>query len=80
MDQVLNYPKMDRESTFGWGEHNLLRSSFYYNSKFVPMVWRRWLGQWENQQERRKWEVGKGRMCLPGILFHPLKFETEWRW
>ena len=79
MDQVLNYPKFERESPFGWGEHNLLRSSFYYNSKFAPKVWRRWLGQWENGREEVKWESGSGRMCLPGILFHPVKFETEWR-
>ncbi|KAK5239441.1 hypothetical protein LTR16_011926, partial [Cryomyces antarcticus] len=34
MDRVFNHPKEAWESPFGWGEHNLLGSSFYYNSGF----------------------------------------------
>jgi hypothetical protein len=79
MNQALNYPHRELESPFGWGEHNLLGSTFYYNSGFAATLWRRWLGQWEDKEEQEKWEGVTGRMCLPGILFHPVKYETARR-
>jgi hypothetical protein len=72
---VLNYPRTETESLFGWGEHNLLGSAFYYNSGFGAKIWRRWLGQWEDEEEQKLWEGKTGRMCLPGILFHPVKYD-----
>ncbi|EKG13186.1 hypothetical protein MPH_09658 [Macrophomina phaseolina MS6] len=76
MNQIFNYPKKDIDSPFGWGEHNLLGSSFYYNSGFSGALWRRWLGASENEEGGRfEEENGSGRMCLRGILFHPIKFE-----
>ncbi|KAF2090045.1 hypothetical protein K490DRAFT_71723 [Saccharata proteae CBS 121410] len=76
MNQIFNYPKKDIDSPFGWGEHNLLGSSFYYNSGFSGALWRRWLGADENGEGGRlEEENGSGRMCLRGILFHPIKFE-----
>jgi len=77
MNQILNYPKEVKESPFGWGEHNMLGSSFYYNSGFSSALWRRWLGQAENGEGGRiQEEEGMGRMCLRPILHHPIKHEA----
>ncbi|KAK6436871.1 hypothetical protein LTR95_006943 [Oleoguttula sp. CCFEE 5521] len=76
MDQVFNYPKEIWSSPFGWGENNLLGSTFYYNAGFSGALWRRWLGMAENGEGGRKWEEeGSGRMCLRGVLHHPVKRE-----
>lgn len=76
MNQILNYPKEVHDSPFGWGEHNMLGSSFYYNSGFSGALWRRWLGQAENKEGGRiQEEEGMGRMCLRPILHHPIKHE-----
>ncbi|KAF2841034.1 hypothetical protein M501DRAFT_1015020 [Patellaria atrata CBS 101060] len=76
MDKIFNYPQKPHESPFGWGEHNLKGSSFYYNSDFAPRVWRRWLGEIEGGEGGAKQEnEGSGRMCLRGMLFHPIKRE-----
>lgn len=78
MDQVFNHPKEIWESPFGWGEHNLLGSSFYYNSGFSGALWRRWLGQAENNEGGRKYEDGgSGRLCLRSMLHHPIKHELN---
>ncbi|EMC99880.1 hypothetical protein BAUCODRAFT_30291 [Baudoinia panamericana UAMH 10762] len=77
MNQVFNYPKEIWDSPFGWGEHNLLGSSFYYNSGFSGALWRRWLGQAENHEGGRRWEEERtGRMCLRATLHHPIKTEN----
>ena len=78
MDQIFNYPKEVWDSPYGWGEHNSLGGSFYYNSQFAGRLWRRWLGQKEEgvggiQHE----EQGTGRMCLRGSLHHPIKHESS---
>lgn len=76
MDKIFNHPINDIESPFGWGEHNLLGSSFYYNSGFSGALWRRWLGQAENNEGGRGFEdAGSGRMCLRSMLHHPVKQE-----
>jgi hypothetical protein len=77
MDRTLNYPPSIHASPFGWGENNMLGSSFYYNSAFAGPVWRRWLGmQWLDEGGRRNEEAGTGRMCLRSMLVHPIKYET----
>lgn len=77
MNQVYNYPENMWDSPFGWGEHNMLGSSFYYNSGFSGALWRRWLGMSENNEGGRVWEeVGSGRMCLRPIVHHPIKHEN----
>ncbi|KAK5108052.1 hypothetical protein LTR62_008826 [Meristemomyces frigidus] len=77
MDRNFNYPKNIWESPFGWGEHNLLGSSFYYNSGFSGALWRRWMGQSEGGEGGARWEEeGSGRMCLRPVLHHPIKHEA----
>ncbi|KAK3725940.1 hypothetical protein LTR37_000088 [Vermiconidia calcicola] len=89
MDQTFNYPRTPQASVFGWGENNLMGSTFYYNSAFSPALWRRWLGQCESKKDshkrwqcqsgkggRKQEEAGAGRMCLRSTLHHPVKFET----
>ncbi|CAJ2512437.1 Uu.00g054520.m01.CDS01 [Anthostomella pinea] len=76
MDQVFNRPTTPEESPFGWGEHNMQGSTFYYNAGFSGAVWRRWLGAREKGEGGREdEEAGSGRMCLRGLLHHPVKHE-----
>ena len=78
MDQVLNYPQTKQDSPFGWGEHNLQGSTFYYRSYFAESLWRRWLGQEvDGVGGQGQEEMGTGRMCLRSMLLHPVKRETE---
>lgn len=77
MDQVFNKPVNEIHSVYGWGEHNWLGSSFYYNSGFSGALWRRWLGERENNEGGYHEEMeGTGRMCLRPILHHPIKNEN----
>jgi len=77
LDKVFNHPQKPEESPFGWGEHNQLGSSFYYNSGFSGALWRRWLGYKENGEGGSSFEKqGTGRVCLRPILFHPIKHEN----
>ncbi len=77
MDRVFNYPAAPHESPFGWGEHNFLGSSFYYNAGFSGALWRRWLGAAEDGEGGRWFEQKhSGRMCLRGLLHHPIKEEA----
>ena len=76
MDHAFNHPREVWESPFGWGEHNMLGSSFYYNSGFSGLLWRRWLGQSEDNEGGKDFEEkGTGRMCLRSTLHHPVKHE-----
>ena len=76
MDKVFNRPASKQESPFAWGENNFLGSSFYYNAAFSGLLWRRWLGGAQNDEGGRAWEEKRsGRMCLRGLLHHPIKHE-----
>lgn len=76
MDQVFNYPETKINSPFGWGEHNWMGATFYYNSGFSGALWRRWLGERENNEGGVQDEMeGTGRMCLRSVLHHPIKHE-----
>ncbi|KAK5165818.1 uncharacterized protein LTR77_008741 [Saxophila tyrrhenica] len=76
-EQVLNRPEGKEKSAFGWGEHNLLGGTFYYNARFGPRLWRRWLGLRSEAWDGWVGERGEegGRLCLPGLLVHPVKDE-----
>jgi hypothetical protein len=76
MDQIFNHPNKPTDSVFGWGEHNQLGSSFYYNSGFAGALWRRWFGYKENKEGGSWLELTTtGRMCLRSTLLHPIKWE-----
>lgn len=64
-----------RGSVFGTAyEHNLKGLSWYFNSGFAPNLWRRWLGYRVDGRGGEVEEMAEeGRMCLPGILLHPVK-------
>lgn len=70
-------------------EHNHKGASWYYNSEFSGLLWRRWLGYPQHDgrgrggskgkerggQEEESKAGGTGRMCLRSMLLHPIKFE-----
>ncbi|KAF1991239.1 hypothetical protein K402DRAFT_400700 [Aulographum hederae CBS 113979] len=69
-------------------EHNFHSVSWYYYGRFGRVLWRRWMG-WQtdsgdgmmadgyNAVGTKEWEdwnfMPRGRMCLPGVLVHPIK-------
>lgn len=65
-------------SVFGPGEHVFRGSSYYSNAAFAGGLWRTWLGR---EEERAGWEentpdgLAGGRMCLPMMMLHPIKYE-----
>lgn len=77
MDEVFNHPKQPQDSPFAWGEHNFLGSTFYYNAGFSGALWRRWMGHAEDiGGGKAAEEKGSDRMCLRGLLLHPIKSEA----
>ncbi|KAF2822650.1 hypothetical protein CC86DRAFT_81078 [Ophiobolus disseminans] len=76
LDNTFNKPPKPTDSVFGWGEHNQLGNSFYYNAGFSSEWWRRWLGSRENDKGGpTAEEAGTGRLCMRSTLFHPVKKE-----
>ncbi|KAF2748491.1 hypothetical protein M011DRAFT_476496 [Sporormia fimetaria CBS 119925] len=76
IDGTFNHPHKPTDSVFGWGEHNQLGNSFYYNAAFSAQWWRRWLGSRENDEGGTEHELnGSGRLCIRPTLFHPVKYE-----
>lgn len=58
-------------------EHNFHGTTWYYSAAFSGVLWRRWLGFEEGGEGGRKYEErGTGRMCLPPMLLHPIKWEA----
>jgi len=63
-----------RTSVFGDREHNFRGTTWYYNAGFPEVLWHRWLGMRFNGDGGEQEELaGEGRMCLPGMLLHPVK-------
>ncbi|KAI9800768.1 MAG: hypothetical protein M1833_003185 [Piccolia ochrophora] len=63
-----------RTSVFGSREHNFRGTSWYYNAGFAPNLYKRWLGfRVDNGGGEEAEMAGDGRMCLPGVLLHPVK-------
>jgi len=55
-------------------QHNFLGTTWYYHAGFAPNLWRRWLGyKVDNDGGEEQELAGEGRMCLPGVLLHPVK-------
>ncbi|KAK5047625.1 hypothetical protein LTR84_006290 [Exophiala bonariae] len=63
-----------RTSVFGDREHNFRGMTWYYNAGFPEVLWHRWLGiKFHNAGGEQEEMAGEGRMCLPGMLLHPVK-------
>lgn len=63
-----------RTSVYGGREHNFKGTTWFYDAVFAPNLWRRWLGyKVDNDGGEQQEMAGEGRMCLPGILLHPVK-------
>lgn len=63
-----------RASVFGDREHNFRGTTWYYNAGFAPNLWKRWLGyRVDNNGGEEEEMAGEGRVCLPGMLLHPVK-------
>jgi hypothetical protein len=55
-------------------EHNFKGTTWYYDAGFAPNLWKRWLGhKVDNDGGEVEEMAGEGRMCLPAMLFHPMK-------
>lgn len=55
-------------------QHNFLGTSWYYHAGFPANLWKRWFGYKVDGGGGEVSEVaGEGRMCLPGMLLHPVK-------
>ncbi|KAL9094406.1 MAG: hypothetical protein Q9165_003256 [Trypethelium subeluteriae] len=72
-DSIYNHDREVNFKTFSW----------YYATGFPKTLYRRWLG-WEAVETQsidgglglaggNEWEEERGRMCLPGMLLHPVK-------
>ena len=63
-----------RTSVYGGREHNFKGTTWFYDAGFAPNLWRRWLGYIVDNDGGEQDEIGgEGRMCLPGMLLHPVK-------
>lgn len=63
-----------RTSVYGGREHNFKGTTWFYDAGFSPNLWRRWLGyKVDNDGGEQEELAGEGRMCLPGMLLHPIK-------
>ncbi|KZF26492.1 hypothetical protein L228DRAFT_264880 [Xylona heveae TC161] len=63
-----------RTSVFGEREHNFRGTTWYYNAGHSPNLWKRWLGlRVDNNGGDEAEKAQEGRMCLPGVLLHPVK-------
>ncbi|KAF7547023.1 hypothetical protein G7046_g9135 [Stylonectria norvegica] len=65
-------------------EHNHKGTTWYFNSEFAGFLWRRWLGYAQRDGHGQVERGGKteeleeessGRLCLRGMLVHPIKWE-----
>ena len=55
-------------------QHNFLGTTWYYHAGFPGNIWKRWLGYRVDGDGGEEEEMaGEGRMCLPGMLLHPVK-------
>ncbi|KAF1820295.1 uncharacterized protein K489DRAFT_383095 [Dissoconium aciculare CBS 342.82] len=55
-------------------QHNFRGTTWYYDAGFSPNLWKRWLGYKVDNDGGEEWELAnEGRMCLPGMLLHPVK-------
>lgn len=81
LDSIFNHAETPELSVYYWpftpgtSEHNFFTSTYYYNTEFGPQLWHRWLGQEDAGIGGKEMEKESGRMCLRGVLMHPVKFD-----
>lgn len=81
LDSIFNHAETPELSVYYWpftpgtSEHNFFTSTYYYNTEFGPQLWHRWLGQEDAGLGGKDLEDQTGRMCLRGVLMHPVKFD-----
>lgn len=63
------------QCVFGEREHNFKGSTWYYNAEFAAEMWRRWVGGESRGEGGEAYDRRLGRMCLKGVLLHPVKGE-----
>lgn len=61
------------QSVFGEREHNFKGTTWYYNAEFAAGLWKRWVGGEAEGQGGEAYDRRLGRMCLKGVLLHPVK-------
>ena len=55
-------------------QHNFRGTTWYYDAGFAPNLWQRWMGIKVDDFGGEQFELtGEGRMCLPGVMIHPVK-------
>ena len=55
-------------------QHNFRGTTWYYDAGFAPNLWQRWMGIKVDDFGGEEFEItGEGRMCLPGMMIHPVK-------
>jgi len=55
-------------------QYNFKGTSWYYDAAFGGNLWKRWLGfKVDNDGGEMEEVEGEGRICLPGMLIHPVK-------
>ncbi|EPS38227.1 hypothetical protein H072_8101 [Dactylellina haptotyla CBS 200.50] len=64
-----------KESVYGAMEHNFSGTTWFYNSRWARMLYRRWLGYDDNGGGREA-DAEHGNICLNGVLLHPVKEVT----
>ncbi|KAI9888742.1 MAG: hypothetical protein M1814_006474 [Vezdaea aestivalis] len=61
-------------SLFGFGREEPFRGfTWYYHAKLPAHLYRAWMGWRDGGKGGEEWEADNGRMCLPGMLLHPIK-------
>lgn len=63
------------QSVFGVREHNFKGTTWYYDAEFAATLWRRWVGREAKGEGGEAYDRRLGRMCLKGVLLHPVKGE-----
>ncbi|KAF3933202.1 hypothetical protein ABW20_dc0104388 [Dactylellina cionopaga] len=64
-----------KESVYGINEHNFSGTTWFFNSRWARMLYRRWLG-YEDNGGGREADKEHGNICLNGVLLHPVKEVT----
>ncbi|KAL1958808.1 hypothetical protein VTO42DRAFT_3645 [Malbranchea cinnamomea] len=66
------------DSPFGWARESRFDTlSWYYRCNLPGLLYWNFIGWKHGDWGGRKWEAHHGRVCLPAILFHPVKDASD---